>query len=1092
MTDSKHNGSATGMPHSTLATIRDDDDDDNVSLQSIESGVSGGSTHDGGEDAEEKSQENAMIGQGETMMVNRSKWIVYLVIALSAMVAGILTFYFVQESEKRWYEDEFEDLSVDIFDYTQVNINKLHEAAHSVADSWTSFGIHEEQLLYLQINQEQEQQDEQEDDEQDDEQDGNLTTTALSAKQQPQDQQPQQQLYYYKDQAPARLNANVTFPNFGLVAGNLASLSKAEILFVAPLVQETQRQGWEHYAVQHQDWIIQDLLVAQLNKDSVNGGGGGDSGSGDGDGSGDGSGDESKDGESHESEDGDNSHESEEDNDQGGEPDSEEGEGDNQGNTRRKLQEQDDNESEPDNDNDNEQDEDEPDQEGDEHDSEEGEEHGESDEEHDDSQDGQGDSSEEGGDGTSSEDHSQDGDSKDGESGDSEDDEEFEGPGRIRETIYGSNSMFEFHLPIWQTFPPPPKASTSPIMLDLLGLEWFPEVLAEIINTKTYGVSPIFTDLNTLILYQESDSADDPRMREPKSLLVQPIFDGLIEATSSVAGVVVSVIEWSDYMDVDLGGKTSGMIVDLEYVCPGTDTVRYSVAKSGRNTLDLGRDYPHDPKYDHLVQRKKLQRNNGGGSDDGSGDGSEDGSGDGNDSEDHNEDGDNDSSEDGRRRILVDDTDSEDGQDSEDGESHHHTTTTCAYYVSTHMTDLFVENHATNDAIIYTVVVCSIFILTGLVFLLYDFLVERRQNTVMKSALRSDALVSSLFPEDVRNRIYQEMDSKAKSNDDEAAWKNNNKENSGGAVAGAAVAGGGPDSSNREYDDSAAIARKYPETTIFFADLVGFTSWSSSREPTHVFQLLEALYGTFDRIASKRRVFKIETIGDCYVAASGLPKPQPDHALRMVKFANDCQTKMPLVLAGLVGSLGEDTAGLAMRIGLHSGPVTAGVLRGQKSRFQLFGDSVNTAARMESNGMKDRIHVSKATATLLVAAGKEDWVTAREDLVEAKGKGKMQTYWVKVSRRAASMTNSTSLDSSMALEGYRFDPSNRYSDDASNRYGDDPSIRFGDGNDLNDDDNDFNLDDKFQDDYEIPIAHATTMPETVAPEPVKAPFEVEV
>jgi hypothetical protein len=83
-----------------------------------------------------------------------------------------------------------------------------------------------------------------------------------------------------------------------------------------------------------------------------------------------------------------------------------------------------------------------------------------------------------------------------------------------------------------------------------------------------------------------------------------------------------------------------------------------------------------------------------------------------------------------------------------------------------------------------------------------------------------------------------------------------------------------------------------------------------------------------------------------------------------------------------------------MRFGLHSGPVTAGVLRGEKSRFQLFGDTVNTAARMESLGIKSRIHISQETANLLVEAGKSRWVEPREELVTAKGKGQLQTYWL--------------------------------------------------------------------------------------------------
>jgi class 3 adenylate cyclase len=136
------------------------------------------------------------------------------------------------------------------------------------------------------------------------------------------------------------------------------------------------------------------------------------------------------------------------------------------------------------------------------------------------------------------------------------------------------------------------------------------------------------------------------------------------------------------------------------------------------------------------------------------------------------------------------------------------------------------------------------------------------------------------------------------------------------------------------------IADLFPETTIMFADIAGFTAWSSTREPSQVFTLLEAIYADFDSIAKRRRVFKVEVVGDCYVAVAGLPDPRPDHAIVMAKFANDCLKKMMEVIQQLEVELGPDTAELNLRIGLHSGPVVAGVLRGDKSRFQLFGDTV--------------------------------------------------------------------------------------------------------------------------------------------------------
>ena len=130
------------------------------------------------------------------------------------------------------------------------------------------------------------------------------------------------------------------------------------------------------------------------------------------------------------------------------------------------------------------------------------------------------------------------------------------------------------------------------------------------------------------------------------------------------------------------------------------------------------------------------------------------------------------------------------------------------------------------------------------------------------------------------------------------------------------------------------------------------------------------------------------------LAVCGCPHAQKNHALIMTKFAGDCLLKMDGATRDLAETLGDDTRDLQLRVGLHSGPITAGVLRGEKSRFQVFGDTVNTGSRMESTGERNRIQVSAATADLLVKKhGKSSWVTPREDLIEAKGKGKMQTYW---------------------------------------------------------------------------------------------------
>jgi 3'5'-cyclic nucleotide phosphodiesterase/Adenylate and Guanylate cyclase catalytic domain len=129
----------------------------------------------------------------------------------------------------------------------------------------------------------------------------------------------------------------------------------------------------------------------------------------------------------------------------------------------------------------------------------------------------------------------------------------------------------------------------------------------------------------------------------------------------------------------------------------------------------------------------------------------------------------------------------------------------------------------------------------------------------------------------------------------------------------------------------------------------------------------------------------------------------------MTRFAHRCLNKMSTLTKQLEMSLGPSTADLKGRCGLHSGPVTAGVLRGQKARFQLFGDTMNTASRIESSGVPGRIHVSQETALLLEEAGKADWVIPRNELVTLKGKGELQTFFVRPTSKSATIVFDDSL-----------------------------------------------------------------------------------
>ena len=195
------------------------------------------------------------------------------------------------------------------------------------------------------------------------------------------------------------------------------------------------------------------------------------------------------------------------------------------------------------------------------------------------------------------------------------------------------------------------------------------------------------------------------------------------------------------------------------------------------------------------------------------------------------------------------------------------------------------------------------------------------------------------------------------------------------------------------------IAEFFPSVTVMYADLSGFTAWSSTREPAQVFTLLEAIYGAMDKAAKRLGVFKVETIGDCYIAATGMPDPRPDHAVLMAKFANICLVQIKDLTSALESQLGPGTSDLAFRIGIHSGPVTAGVLRGEKSRFQLFGDTMTTCAKIEAAGRPGRIHTSNTTADMLIKYGKGSWLEGTGEAIVATGRGELVTHWLNLKGR---------------------------------------------------------------------------------------------
>ncbi len=177
------------------------------------------------------------------------------------------------------------------------------------------------------------------------------------------------------------------------------------------------------------------------------------------------------------------------------------------------------------------------------------------------------------------------------------------------------------------------------------------------------------------------------------------------------------------------------------------------------------------------------------------------------------------------------------------------------------------------------------------------------------------------------------------------------------------------------------IADRFEDCTVLFADMAGFTAWSAQHEPLEIVQRLNQIFSAFDEMAAEHGLEKIKTIGDAYMVAAGIPDPMPDHAQAMARMALGMQA----YVRDLRDATGID---LAIRVGMHSGPAVAGVIGLRKFIYDLWGDTVNTAARMESHGITDQIQVSEHTAALLHS----EFELQDRGLQLIKGKGQMRTF----------------------------------------------------------------------------------------------------
>ena len=369
-------------------------------------------------------------------------------------------------------------------------------------------------------------------------------------------------------------------------------------------------------------------------------------------------------------------------------------------------------------------------------------------------------------------------------------------------------------------------------------------------------------------------------------------------------------------------------------------------------------------------------------------------------------------------------------------------------------THALINRYVSNLPVTITAGVVAIIVGITLVFGIYDYVQRHRTQLLARMAMVAGRIVREVFPENVRDRLYaltaqrlQESPRVKEEDDPElggVAWHESldapptpqhreavsrvsdaSATHTGRFSIDGDALGGVRQMMRRllswparesqrmstwsqaapEAEAAPPIADHFDDCTVLFADIVQFTAWAATKSPERVFEVLEAIFREFDASARRHGVFKVETIGDCYMACTGVPTPSGTHANRMADFALSLMPR----LARACELCGMEPDTLQVRVGMHSGSVTAGVLRTDKSRFQLFGDTVNSASRMESTGEAGRVQCSADTAALLSAAMSH--TLERRGMIEAKGKGSIEAHWVldSIKKRSSLLQRSNSV-----------------------------------------------------------------------------------
>jgi adenylate cyclase len=188
---------------------------------------------------------------------------------------------------------------------------------------------------------------------------------------------------------------------------------------------------------------------------------------------------------------------------------------------------------------------------------------------------------------------------------------------------------------------------------------------------------------------------------------------------------------------------------------------------------------------------------------------------------------------------------------------------------------------------------------------------------------------------------------------------------------------------SRLKTEQGIIAELFPEATVLFADIVGFTAFSKNLHPAEVVERLNGIFSGFDALVEKHGVEKIKTIGDAYMLASGVPVPRPDHAQAAAEIALE-------MLDEITRHNGPGGTQINIRIGINTGPVVAGVIGRKKFAYDMWGDTVNIASRMESQGQPGFIQITGATHALL----RDGYRFEERGEIQVKGRGAMTAYFL--------------------------------------------------------------------------------------------------